>query len=107
MGALVNASTLLHDPVWEGIVTAAALYVAREVLAEPSSTENAEVRKALAMQTIASHQQTAAYLVILVGTDPDIALTFSSANIATVGDALVIGKVTDLWTPLARNLVAS
>ena len=81
---------------------AAGAYQARIVVTEPASTTDHDIRLQLAQNVLTSPNIVVDRLVTIVGTDPDVASKGNTPEL--VGEALVLSKVADVWTTLAKMM---
>jgi hypothetical protein len=100
MGALANAVALRADPVWREWLITAAAYQARLVLLESADTPQHPIRERLARDVATTPQMIADMLVTIVSTDPEVAT--KGGTPALVGEAMVLDKLEEVWTAVAR-----
>lgn len=100
MGALANAVLLMDDPIFAKWCTTAGAYQARLILAEADNAPDHAIRLRLAHDVLAGPNIITANLVMLVGTDPEVAAKGSTP--VAVTEDLVLAKVASVWTTLAK-----
>lgn len=97
---LPNAVALMRDVDFRDWLMAAGAYQARVVLGEPAATPDHAVRVKLAQDVLMSPEMLLDRLVNVVATDPEVA--GRGVTPAVVGQPLILQKVADIWTSLAR-----
>lgn len=100
MGALANAVLLRKDPDFASWVETAIAYTARNVIIEPTSTPNHNVRLQLARDAAVTPSMILPIMLTAVATDPAIA-TLGSTTTA-IGEQNVLDKVAADWTVIAQ-----
>lgn len=99
-----NAVALRKDPEWKEWVLVAAAYQARVVILEPADTPNHEIRMKMAREVAFTPESIFGVLLTVVSTDPAVCSKGSTA--AQVTQQTLLGKVEEVWTPLANLLYA-
>lgn len=96
---LPNAVELMRDSTFRDWIIAAIGYTARQVIQESPSTPQYDARRRLAEPAVLDPAVFADRFVNVIATDPAVAA--KGTTVQLVGQALVLQKVSDLWTPLA------
>lgn len=96
---LANATTLMKDTDFRDWVRAASVYVAREVISDPTPPGDQAVRLAFAKQIALNPDLHLNQLVNVIACDPEVAA--KGNNVTAVTQATVIAKVQEVWSPLA------
>jgi hypothetical protein len=97
-----NAVTLRRDNDFRDWVIACIGYQARLVLTESTGTNEYEARRRLAAAAILDPAQFGDRMVNVLATDPAIASQGDTVQLVT--QELLISKVAEVWTPLAKLL---
>jgi hypothetical protein len=105
MGAVSNAVALMADDSLLSMLKAVSVYVAREVIVEPSTTPSHDLRMRLAQQVIYNPSLYTTQFRDIIACDPDICSVAKSASEIT--DATLIEKMSEIWTPVSSMLYGS
>ena len=99
---LPNAVALMRDSDFRDWVMAAAVYTARTVLAEPTATPDYSVRRQLAITILGNPSVIVERTVNIIAADPEVCS--KGTTVTAVGQTLLIQKMADIWTPIAKLL---
>lgn len=99
MESLANNVALREDPTFAKWCVAAAVTVACDVVAEPTTTENHHARWQLANEVLVNPDTVGARLRSLVGSNADV--TAKGSTVEEIGSDLIIEKVRDFWDTIA------
>ena len=102
MSAIDNAVLLMNSSNLMSKLKAVSVYVARSVVVESNTVPNHDKRLQLAQTVVLNPAQHNVLLLNIIACDPDVCGPTGDANQIT--DALLIQKVSDIWTPLANML---
>jgi len=97
---LANATVLMRDADFRLWCLAASAYQARIVLTEPINTPDHDVRMRLAKDVINNPEVIVDKVVNIIATDPQIATL--GQNVTAIGQAAMLSKIAEIWTPLAE-----
>lgn len=98
MGAIANAAILARDTDFRDRVLAAVCFYARQVMAEPQSTDNYIFRTTYARSVLGNPLAYIDSFAWTIAADPTIAILGSTAN--AVGEDVLMGRVAVAWNAL-------
>jgi len=101
MGALANSVALQQNGDWRNWMTAAASTVARQVYSEPTSTNQYQIRRRLAIDVLSSPDMLSTQLATLLAADTT--LTIQGDTPEELPEDEITNRVAALWTPLAKQ----
>ena len=99
---LPNAVVLMHSQEFHDWCMAAGVYQARLVISEGGTVTNHAIRLKMAQDVIVTPALIANQLVSLIATDPSV--NSLGSDVTTIGQAVILQKVADVWTDLAKLL---
>src|SRR6478736_6371240 len=102
MSAIDNAVSLMESVSLQNKVKATSVYVARNVVTEAGTVNEHTRRLKLATAVVWNPQQYNMLLLNIVACDPEVCS--ATGNGDAISDAVLIQKVTDLWTPVSVML---
>lgn len=105
-----NAVDLIQDPTFRDWIRVITGYVARESFTESVATPEHNKRLALATDVVVNLNRYLDQFINIVATDPAVCSIGNSTKIGVangITQGLLINKVQEYWTPLAKVLYPS